>query len=488
MAWNRKNTILEAGSTAEIDADVIFTSAFVGLASDFARQHKKWRVAMEPELELTKGKEGDQRSARTVKDKESMTKHNLFCTLVNHIVRRSLKSSEFTLGWGFSPSFTAGGMIAGGTAAEFMDGTLNSQYKEVARKYLTAAKSPSTRTDPWEMYIGRGAYCGLVVDDDGNAVTAMSTVRTTLKDTTLKGNENFYPDPLDKQVGDRWCPPSDHPGYANKDSTKVDVGGAHKTWIWGMIKDADTQVALQSQGMKFYCGNDNQKGLDVVGYTHGLPRCVYECVRAKKGHPYEMSIGVNTFKLASCMGCTFFMIANGFTPSASHVGRSESWSPLYHVFGNNPSTVLAPLDDEHDQIKAFELANNRWADAVTSWMKQGVLAVAEVTSEPWEDSSTHIPRLDPKHAASLDALKKRLSTVEEKKEEHRRVCCNLLLDAFTVHKGDLDRVVNTLEIGADPVEGDWWWDAGDKTKFEAYQNPYTDEQLKDLADLSKLQL
>lgn len=49
--------------------------------------------------------------------------------------------------------------------------------------YLSAAQRAAKdgqRAD--EMYIGRGAYCGLVVDDEGNAVTAMSTIRTTLNE------------------------------------------------------------------------------------------------------------------------------------------------------------------------------------------------------------------------------------------------------------------------------------------------------------------
>ena len=494
MAWNRNNTILEAGSTADIDADIIFTAAFVGLAIDYGKKNKNWRVAMEPEIELDSKLKGDQRSARTDKDKKAMKKHNDLCNLVNQVARKFLANDKFTLSWGFSPSFTAGGMIAGGGAASFMDETLKPQYKEFARKYLTAAKSPTSRTDPWEMYIGRGAYCGLVLNDQGDAVTAMSTVRSTLKEITNQNREqvgNLYPDPLDKQVGNRWCPPSTNKAYlkedsetkelVSKDSAKVPQTSAHRAWIWGMIGDADVQVELQSQGMKFYMSNDNRAGTDIVGYTHGLPRCVYECVRAGQGHPYEMSIGTKTFKLASCMGCTFFMIANGFTPSASHVGKAESWAPLYHVQGNNPSTLLAPLDEAHDQIKAFALANNRWADAMTSWMKDGAEALAQVAGDEW---------LNLDHRASRAALSQRLSGIKDGDESHRRDCCNLLLDAFTWHKSDADRVIATLKIGKAPAKdcdgSRWWWDTDKQTTLDNYKNPYTDDELNGFADLSAL--
>jgi hypothetical protein len=494
MTWNRSNTILDAGSSAEIDADVIFTAALVGLAIGYGKKNQNWRLAMEPEIELDPKLQGDQRNARTDKDKKAMKKHNDLCTLVNQVARKFLANDKFTMSWGFSPSFTAGGMIAGGGSASFMDQTLKPEYKEFARKYLTAAKSPTSRTDPWEMYIGRGAYCGLVLDDKGDAVTAMSTIRTTIKEINNQNRSqigNLYPDPLDRQVGDRWCPPASNAAYlkkdpkteqmVSKDSTTLPQISVNRTWIWGMIGDADLQANLQSEGMKFFMSGDNRPGTDIVGYTHGLPRCVYECVRAGKGHPYEMSIGTKTFKLASCMGCTFFMIANGFAPSASHVGKAESWAPLYHVQGNNPSTLLAPIDHDHDQINAFVLANNRWADSMTSWMKDGAEAIAHVAGDDW---------LNPDHVASLSALSTRLKAVKDGDEAHRRDCCNLLLDAFTWHKSDADRVVATLKLGHAPAidcDGNhWWWDTDNQTTLDNYVNPYTDNQLAGFADLSAL--
>jgi hypothetical protein len=478
MAWNRSDTILQSGATAETDADVIFTAAFVGLAIGYAKQKQNWRVAMEPEMEIA-GNKPDQRDDRTKKDKETMSRHNQLCTLVNHVVRRYTGDNTFRLSWGFTPSFTAGGMIAGGDRASQMDTTLDPSFKAIARKYLTAASTPSLRTDPWEMYIGRGAYCGLVVDDQGNAVSAMSSVRTTLKE-----EKDLYPHPLNSQIGDRWCPPETLPAYANKDSAELaKTKSVNAKWIWGMIGTADDQGAAQSEGMKFYCGDDNRKGRDIVGYTHGLPRCVYECVRAKKGLPYEMSIGVRTFKLASCMGCTFFMIANGFAPSASHVGRAESWAPLYHVYGNNPSELLAPLDAEHDQIKAFELANNRWADKVTDWMKDGVEALAKVANDGWVTEN---------HRASLAELQKRVNGINKNDPAQRFTCCNLLLDAFTWHKGDAVRVIQTLQIGANAApdcDGKyWWWDTDTTTTLDNYKNPYSDDELRKLGDLSALKV
>jgi len=175
------------------------------------------------------------------------------------------------------------------------------------------------------------------------------------------------------------------------------------------------------------------------------------------------------------------MIANGFAPSASHVGKAESWAPLYHVDGNNPSELLAPLDHDHDQINAFVLANNRWADAVTSWMKDGAEAIAHVAGDDW---------LNPDHVASLSALGSRLSAVKDGDEAHKRDCCNLLLDAFTWHKSDADRVVATLKIGQAPAKdcdgNHWWWDTDKQTTLANYVNPYTDDQLEGFADLKAL--
>jgi len=145
--------------------------------------------------------------------------------------------------------------------------------------------------------------------------------------------------------------------------------------------------------------------------------------------------------------------------------------------GNNPSELLAPLDDQHDQIKAFELANNRWADRMTTWMKDGAAAIAQAQGG---GSVT----LRDNHVASLSSLSERLGKIKQGDEAQRRVCCNLLLDAFTWHKGDVDRVIDTLHTDA----FQWWWDTDKRTTLENYTNPYTDEQLRSLADLKVLEL
>ena len=45
-----------------------------------------------------------------------------------------------------------------------------------------------------------------------------------------------------------------------------------------------------------------------------------------KAKVIEVAVG-NTIKLASCFGCTTFMIANLRQPSHIHLGRAESWAP-----------------------------------------------------------------------------------------------------------------------------------------------------------------
>ena len=43
----------------------------------------------------------------------------------------------------------------------------------------------------------------------------------------------------------------------------------------------------------------------------------------------EIASGSVTTKLSSCFGCTTYMWANGFPPSATHLGQANSWHPLF---------------------------------------------------------------------------------------------------------------------------------------------------------------
>src|SRR5262245_55444317 len=194
MPWNTGPSILGTGNgkdDVEREADVIFTAAFIGMTlfQSEKRGGLVWRVDMEPNTDA-----GTTRDKRTEDDRKSMRILNDLSSKVNHVVRTFLGKDVGGVAWGLTPLFSRGKVISAGTDAGAEAGKLDSRYAQIAYTYLTAPQKPSTggqRAD--EMYIGRGAYCGLVIDKDGNAVTAMSTIRTTLNERT-------------PGVGTRWEP------------------------------------------------------------------------------------------------------------------------------------------------------------------------------------------------------------------------------------------------------------------------------------------
>jgi hypothetical protein len=240
MAWNKKTSILGLlgdDKATELavrkEADTIFTATFIGMVIDRGRQG--YCVDMEPDMD-----EKDE-AARTRKDREAMLKHNDVCAKVNHIVRsyRPLLEDERGIHWGLTPEFSRGGLISGGEDALKGYASYDRRFMETAWNYLTQDKDGQTPS----VYIGRGAYCGLVVADD-SIVTAMSTLRTVL----FANLRQEYP--ID--VGDRWLPPKESgvfTGRLTDPTTKQPIVAAGFTW--GMIGTQALQQELLKQGMKF---------------------------------------------------------------------------------------------------------------------------------------------------------------------------------------------------------------------------------------------
>jgi hypothetical protein len=79
------------------------------------------------------------------------------------------------------------------------------------------------------------------------------------------------------------------------------------------------------------------------------------------GTAYEVAVGFETSKLASCFGCTTFMYANGAPPSFMHFGRAESWVPIPCNARDNP-------DYARGQTDTIDTLRSNWAGAVAgSW-------------------------------------------------------------------------------------------------------------------------
>lgn len=428
MTFRRDETILNIeyeGNQAgpAFDADVIFTAAFIGIAAEKSRDGQPWRIDLEPNTdEFQRDGTKMTRAKRTEEDRTSMKAHNDMCGKVNNVLQ-SYTGKGPTLHWGLTPLFDRGGMICAGADAKAAYAKVDDARVKTAFRYLSTSKLEGGAQD---VYIGKGAYCGLVQDNTGSAIAAMSTIRTTLTEDTVG-------------VGERWVPPVDAPARKNQyKENPVDLSA------WGVLDVKGGQEELRKQGMRFVPQDGTPDVVkDTVAYTHGMVRAIYEVERIKgikndgvyhgPFTAFEMSIGTDTFKLASCLSCSGFMIANGVEASSSHLGKGESWGPYYghsadsHVWSYVASEEDAPLGN------AIRTCNDRYAQKMHQWMMDGVAAMKKDGAKWIEDN----------HKPVLDALDKFL---EAKALSTNTVARDLYLDAMTYHGRDVDRINRTLKF------------------------------------------
>ena len=126
-----------------------------------------------------------------------------------------------------------------------------------------------------------------------------------------------------------------------------------------------------------------------------------------------------TKKMASCVPCTLFMVAAGYPPTSTHLGRGESWAPLYEPY--NPGGEAEP--NERGVIRDL---NNAWSARCTACLTLGL--------EILDDG-----HVDQDHAESRDAVRRYLAT-----NPGDTVASTLILDALTLHDVETDRINRTL--------------------------------------------
>jgi hypothetical protein len=136
--------------------------------------------------------------------------------------------------------------------------------------------------------------------------------------------------------------------------------------------------------------------------------------------PYEIAVGDHTKKLASCLPCTLFMSATGYPPTSIHLGRGESWTPLYAPY--NPNGTTSP----HEAAVIRDL-NNAWYEKCAEWLETGLQILDD----------GHIAD---GHRTSRDAALAYLASHAGDKT----VAAVLILDAVTVHDSETGRINRTV--------------------------------------------
>lgn len=251
----------------------------------------------------------------------------------------------------------------------------------------------------------RGAYYGLVDHADNRALIVISSVRRLIG----YGEE-----------GGRWNRQLPNHGLIGYEAdTTPDAQRERRRTAEKQAGSIEPTTLISD-----WDGNDH-----VCGYCHGMTWAIAQVAcEFPGGTPYELGLGRHTHKLASCFGCTTFMLANGYTPSSMHLGRSESWVPL----PEGPDAVApfsASLEAETANVEHFRRLNAAWSESVARWMGVGAGLIGSAGHHPFTQDAVAIAH---RLRARIDAAR------------DPRPVANLFLDALTVHARDVDRLARVL--------------------------------------------
>ncbi|MEU2432819.1 MULTISPECIES: hypothetical protein [unclassified Streptomyces] len=410
-------------SNPGIEADAIMTAAVLGLATWHIKNQVPIRFDMDPR---DKDKEWEP-------FKEVVQRLN--SASVGYLSRNNLLLPG-TVDAGFAPLYTKGAVIVGvyHLAGQKTPDSVNEPVLSPQGKVLYE----KIRNEQLPQYVGRGAYTGFVDNwnstGDTDPVGPLSTVRFLApKPDVLHETPILCP---------RWLPPISSALWGLR--LRRNTQDSHVPW--GMIggdkaqnlpntglsnptnalNEADQVTGLmKAQGMVF----EGEPALtDIVGYTHGMIQAIYKAYAlGPSTTPYEITVGTETTKLASCVPCSLFMIALGYPPTSIHLGRGESWVPLFEPYTPGRSS-------ESVERAVIRDLNNSWQAACAEWLSLGlkVLDQAAVTDD---------------HQASVAAVR----TYLDANSRDKTVASLLILDAVTIHDSEMSRISRTLKP-ADSVE------------------------------------
>lgn len=398
----------------ELEADVIMTATTLGFASSYiAETGNPIEFDMDP-LEAPK-------EPAKVKHFEAIV-GKMDTAVAAYLTKKGKRPGEVKAG--LSPGYTQGAVIMGVYTLAGKDAPRTVSAPVLSEKGKTLWER--IRTLSVAQYTGRGAYTGFVdnknTEGDTDPVGPRSTARFRAP----------TPSQIDSDPHPRWLPPADSPLWKNRKRAGGD------TYVpWGMIggeravepraetgsgatNEADfTTISISNAGMKYV---DDVTSDDIATYTHGMIQAIYKAYHLGPScEPYEIAVGDVTKKMASCLTCTLFMNAAGYPPTSIHLGRGESWAPLYRPYNPNASA------GDHEAAVIRDL-NNAWYAKCLEWLQTG-LAILD---------DTHIME---DHQASREAVSHYLNA----NRADPTVGGVLILDAVTIHAGEIDRLSRTLK-------------------------------------------
>ena len=359
------------------------------------------------------------------------TVEKMDAAIARHLGRKGLVPEQLRAG--LTPGYSPGAMImgvyvlAGQEGPGTVDGVEGSPLAApvLSEKGQVLWDQIATPRSSIPQYTGRGAYTGFVdnknTEGDTDPVGPRSTVRMVAPDTGANG-----------AASERWLPPDGHALWDARrrrdDDTYVPwglIGGNRATEPPKGTHTTATNAADEIEhemrevfGMVFV---GEPGSTDVATYTHGMIQAIYKAYALGPScAPYEIAVGDRTKKMASCLGCTFFMYAVGYPPTSIHLGSAESWAPLYAPY--NPQGPTEP--NEPGVVRDL---NNAWMEKCRDWLAIGL----EVLDEAPVSTS---------HRSSRDAVVEFLHA----RAGDPSAAGNLILDALTIHDSELNRLARTM--------------------------------------------
>ncbi|MEX1363196.1 MAG: hypothetical protein AB1Z98_08725 [Nannocystaceae bacterium] len=178
-------------------------------------------------------------------------------------------------------------------------------------------------------------------------------------------------------------------------------------------------------------------GTPIVGYPHGMNFAMRDALATSPtAIPIEIASGNRTTKLASCFGCTTYMWANGFPPSATHLGSALSWHPL------DPG-------QENDPMKRaiVEAMNVRYHLQVHGYLLRGAEILADASQRSGGNRQYYVTPTHGRIARHLLRLQRL------RRANAHQIGANYFLDACMDHQNDkirLRRVILSHFDGRNP--------------------------------------
>jgi hypothetical protein len=417
-------------SDAAKEADVIMTAVMLGFSASQIKNNHPVRFDTDPGDPI-----GD---IKKYYDAVSQISH----AVEAYFVAKGLLPRG-SVGFDLAPNYSKGAVVVGvykiaghPTPVSVSDPVLSPKgqalYKQIAEQ------SSST-----PQYIGRGAYTGFVDNRNTTGNTDPVGPRSTVRFLTANPDHVPADDPTLSGLHPRWMPPypATSPLWSDRLRKNPPRGKESPQYVpWGMIggnkaiNDPNPRITnrtgatneadqitgeMHADGMEF-AGEPTMS--DIVAYTHGMTQALYKAyVLGPSCTPFEIAVGTQTTKMASCFACTMFMTANGYPPNSIHLGRGESWAPLY--LPHNPDGRTEP--HELEVIRDF---NAKWRTQCREWLTLGldVLSPQVITDD---------------HVAAKAAVQSYLGS----HGVDPTVAATIILDALTVHESESTRVARTLK-------------------------------------------